>query len=502
MRSVNNPRAIPVPSIEQRPCRPSRGLDLRPLRHAWTGALTLALVLLLSAQALGAPFFRSFITIRSRYCDVHVPRAGLAFGQRTANLCDEAYRLISAYLGWKPRERLHVLVDDDIDAANGSAVVIPYNQIVVNSYPPAPFGELGYFDDWLRVLLLHEMTHIMHLDNRSGLPNVLNHIFGKTYAPNQNVPNWLAEGLAVHVESKFTGTGRVYSTLYRTYIRMAMLAGRFPGLDRFTGGSPLKFPGGAHWYLYGGHFMHYIAERFGPRTFARMSHLYGRRIIPFAINAVMREVTGKTFESLYRDWRAKLKLEYETDAARRRKAGLTRYRRISEKGDHFFEPMFSPDGQWLVYHADTGFQQAQFRLRRRDETRFQTLYVTRGAVSGAQWIPGPTRKLIYSETSYVNNFFVFGELYLHDLTTGQRVRLSRGLRASEPHPSPDGRSVVFVRTEWGKTHLSLMRLRDRRWRDIYKNAGFGPIHGPRFSPDGRRIAFSATSTSSSVARAR
>lgn len=494
MRSVDNPRRPPTDSNERFDARPIRAPELRLAGARTAHVLLLAAflaALLAAPRALEAkPFLRQWVTIKSRHCDVHVPKAGVEFGQRTANLCDEAYALVSAYLEWKPRERLHVLVDDDIDTANGSAVVIPYNQIVVNAYPPTAFGELGYFDDWLRLLLLHEMAHIMHLDNRSGFPHVLNHIFGKTYAPNQNTPNWLAEGLGVHVESKFTGAGRVHSSLYRMYLRMAILARAFPSLARFTAGAPLKYPGGAHWYLYGGHFMNYIAERFGPRTFARMGHLYGRRIIPFAINQVIREVTGKTFEELYRDWQAVLERSVRADVKKRRARGLTSYQRISEKGEQFTLPTFSPDGGWMLYYADTGYQQSELRLRRRDEERYLRLYTTRGALLGVAWVPGPTRKLVYSETAYTNNYFVFGDLFLHDLKTGQKRRLSRGLRASDPHVSPDGRHVVFVRTEWGRTHLALMRLRDGRWRELYRNPGYGPIHSPRFSPDGRRIVFS------------
>ena len=43
---------------------------------------------------------------------------------------------------------------------------------------------LGDFDDWLTILVTHEHAHILHLDNIGGLPRIVNHIFGKIWAPN------------------------------------------------------------------------------------------------------------------------------------------------------------------------------------------------------------------------------------------------------------------------------------------------------------------------------
>ena len=42
----------------------------------------------------------------------------------------------------------------------------------------------------------YDDVHILHLATVSGLPELLNKIFGRTYLPNQANPNWLVEGLA------------------------------------------------------------------------------------------------------------------------------------------------------------------------------------------------------------------------------------------------------------------------------------------------------------------
>ena len=70
------------------------------------------------------------------------------------------------------------------------------------------FTELDDHDDWLYGLIAHEYTHILHLDTMSGLPNIYNRIFGKTWAPNQVMPRWVIEGIATYEESKRSAGGR------------------------------------------------------------------------------------------------------------------------------------------------------------------------------------------------------------------------------------------------------------------------------------------------------
>ena len=53
---------------------------------------------------------------------------------------------------------------------------------------------------------------MLHVDNISGIPALMNAVLGKTSAPNQVQPRWVLEGLAVALETEHTGGGRLRSS--------------------------------------------------------------------------------------------------------------------------------------------------------------------------------------------------------------------------------------------------------------------------------------------------
>ncbi len=172
------------------------------------------------------------------------------------------------------------------------------------------FSELDDHDDWLYGLVAHEYTHILHLDTYDGLPTIYNSIFGKTWAPNQIMPRWIIEGIAVYEESKRSAGGRNRGTRFDQYIRIARHAGKDLRLDEVTGASPRQFPRGNARYVYGSHFIRYIFDRFGDDKLREMSHVSGSYPVPFAVNRQIAKVVGKPFTELYDDWKGYLRDRY------------------------------------------------------------------------------------------------------------------------------------------------------------------------------------------------
>ena len=93
---------------------------------------------------------------------------------------------------------------------------------------------LGDHDDWLNALITHEHTHILHADNITGIPAIVNAVLGKSLAPNQAQPRWILEGLAVAMESEHTSGGRVRSTQVDMFLRADVLANNLASLDQIS----------------------------------------------------------------------------------------------------------------------------------------------------------------------------------------------------------------------------------------------------------------------------
>ena len=223
---------------------------------------------------------------------------------------------------------------------------------------PDALDELNDFDDYAKLLVTHELTHVVHLDTMlSPCTRLINTLEGRTYAPNLAEPTWLVEGLAVLMESRQTTGGRLRSSFYDMHLRVPFLEGRLFGLDQVTN-IPLAYPGGTAAYLYGSGLIRYIEDRYGPEKIREISHRYADTCFPGGINRVARDAVGRGYAGvfgagLFDDWQRamahRFALEVE-DAARRPLTAATRltWDAPGPRGEGP-GPRYLPDGT-VVYH--------------------------------------------------------------------------------------------------------------------------------------------------------
>ncbi|MGE0787964.1 MAG: hypothetical protein AB7S26_19980 [Sandaracinaceae bacterium] len=459
--------------------------------------LSLGLLLLLVAAGLDASPARaqsrdprvSWRTLDTPHFVIHyhVPLGALA--RRVAVVAERAHTTLAPILGYEANHRTYIVLSDGTDDANGSAIALPFNVIRLNAAAPDALSPLSDYDDWLNMLVTHEHTHILHLDNWSGVATLINLLLGRTYAPNHVLPRWVLEGIATWQETERTAGGRVRGTQFDMYLRMDALEGRLLDLDQVST-SVDRWPHGNVWYLYGSHFITYIANRFGREAIATFIDEYGGETVPWGLNRIARRATGHDFIELYDDFRAERRAHYEAQRQRVLDAGLAEGERLTNHGEVARLPRFMPDGRIAYWRADN-----------RDRDRVQAFSLdapmdqsTLARVSGDPGlaIHPSGRAIVYSRTDNHLDVYRFHDLVREDLETGRVDRLTHGARAREPDISPDGRRVVYTVNEASTTHLMLAELRDVEGtaRRILTNPRFGQVFNPRFSPDGRTIAFS------------
>ena len=224
-----------------------------------------------------------------------VYEAGLdSLAQHAGRRAEVAYAKLVNELSPAPSGKIDIVLGDNTDLVNGSATPLPSNRIFLWARPPADDLALGYHNDWMDLVIAHELTHIFHIDRAGKVGRVARSIFGRVpfgwpFFPTLGTPDWTLEGLATYRESQHTGVGRVYGTYHDMILRTAVLENDFDPIDRVSGDSPM-WPGGQRAYIYGSLFMDYIAKRIGAEAHRELLNKTAGSILPppWVMNSIAR----------------------------------------------------------------------------------------------------------------------------------------------------------------------------------------------------------------------
>ena len=495
-------------------------------------ALVLALMCLLTGTARANSRDLKWKTLETEHFAIHHYAGAEMAAERAAMVLERAHARLSVGLGHSPFLRTHVILTDATDAANGSATVYSFPRIDAHVTSPDSLSVLEAYDDWLDVLLTHEYTHIVHNDTIHGLPRVVNAILGfgvlgKVWPPNNLQPRWFLEGLATYEESRLTSQGRRRSAQFDMMLRMSVLEQGFLSLDRVSAPATI-YPYSTSVYMYGLHFVHYIGSRYGHDKLREFSQTLGGRSLPYSVNRAMLEVLGVDFEQLWAEFELDTVRRFQAQARAVRARGIREGRRLtfstaSEATSVNRHPVWSPDDRHIYYYNDDGHSNPGLRripatggrireglgIGRQGMTLDVERIVEMQDIGTASFIPG-TPDLVFEHAGTHDFRYSWLDLYIWhppqtsrssgpEVAGGLNIRqnpvdfeqLTFGLRARDPHPAPDGRSIVFVRNDTAQSRLAFI---DRHTKVVTEVAPFdrvSQVYSPRFAPDGRRVVFSA-----------
>ncbi len=433
---------------------------------------------------------REYFTIESDHFIIHyyTPLADVA--RRLAVVAEHAHRTLAPALDHHPDGKTIIVLVDDTDSANGFAGVLPRNAITLFATAPNSFSELDDHDDWLYGLVAHEYTHIMHLDTMSGLPNIYNRIFGKTWAPNQIMPRWVIEGVAVYEESKRGAGGRNRGTRFEQIIRIARHANKDLRLDEISG-APRQFPRGNAIYVYGSHFLRYVFDRFGEDTLRAMSHTSGAHPTPFAINRQISKVTGHPFTELYKDWKGYLRDKYGMQEMAAERRGLVLGRALTHSAENNFNAQYTADGKELIWQQFDGYSEPRLRAMPVGGDQHAARDIMRLDAMGPFDLLSDN-SLVYEQGRVFRRDYSFQDLFRWDARTHEQIRLTTGRRARDPSVSPDGRQIAYSMNEHSESVVAVMDARpEAPFEVVWRGERHDQAYSPAWSPDGKRIAFSA-----------
>ncbi len=450
-----------------------------------------AWLLAAGAQPAGAqpPPDEAWRTIESPHFRITFPGPLEVLARRAAELAERARADLGAEFLDAPGGRIDVVLTDHADLSNAVATVWPSNRVVVYVRPPADSVSLGYFDDYLELLLVHELAHIHHLDHAAGLGRLFRWLVGRSPTflsfPGTLEPGWVVEGIGTWYESALSGTGRVHGTYHEMVLRTAALEGRFETLGQAEGNSP-AWPAGARSYAYGSLFVDYLLETYGRDRmgdFAR--RLAGlRNLTP---NRAATHVFGVPLTEAWDAWANRWR-----EAAARLDGELARYGPITEperltRGARYAQhPVVSSHGEALIYVRSDGRSDPRLVAEdpagggRRTITRTNHVTTFDLLSSGA---------IVFAQREFADRYRIFSDLYIAE-PDGSVRRVTERARLTAPSAEPDGLSVVAVSEGHGTQRLVRVALADGAVTELAPPDPEVYWAYPSVSPDGRWIAAS------------
>ena len=429
-----------------------------------------------------------FQTLKTPHFNIHYHDGYEAMAQDVANAGEESLAVIEKTLSWHVKDVIEVALHDETDDANGSAQVQPYS--LVNLYVTAPddLNFLSEYSDWAYELIGHELTHIVHLNTVEGLPAIVNKVIGPTYFPNQYQARWFIEGLAVEMETRISEGGRIRSKMADMVFRTEVVEGKQMRLDQAVSG-PIRFPQATTWYLHGGRFLTWVANKWGHDKLEALSHLYGRTLIPYAMNRAFKKIIGVDYDDAWAEFTQELKDHYDAQLAPVYQAGVREGRRLTEHGQYTYSPRRTSDGK-ILYFTETQSVIPQARLVDPVTGVSQRVaQITSGAQASRVDADG---RFFYSQFEVSGSYYTYLDLFEGDLR-GRSRRLSHGARLRDPEVN--GSWLYLIRSVGVKTQLVRAPLEQGepnldKLEVLWDPERHVQMYTPRVSPDGHYLAVS------------
>jgi hypothetical protein len=393
------------------------------------------LLLLVCGLVAAAPLWARWRSLGSDAVLLFYPEGYEARAEALLAALEENRGQLEALLG--NRVRRPVLVLEDFGSlANGYADPV-FMSIHLGLSPPAG-GALSGGRSWYALVGVHEYAHLVQLTARGGFPGLLATLFGNYLNPNLFVPLWWVEGVAVYSESEIDAySGRLNGGVYDAWLAARVREESFPTLAEATF-QPAAFPGGEAPYLFGGQFVHYLAETYGRDNLALFIAETGSSTLAYfspllpalGMDRGARRVFGRSFRRLWEDWR-----RYEEV---RLAPHVQEGERVSSDGWDTDRPVVA--GGRLYYSRGTPVKSGPFRSRRSyalveysPATGKETVLVRSTAPFACPFrVAGDTLYYALAEleagygNTWLDGYGYSARLYALDMASGQRRLLARG----------------------------------------------------------------------------
>ncbi|NSW76527.1 MAG: PD40 domain-containing protein, partial [Candidatus Atribacteria bacterium] len=415
------------------------------LGRKWIGRGILGIVfgleIVLAGSGVGArTVWREMATPHFR---VIFPETMRESAQKVADIAEELLPQVEAFLQAHLDFQPAIVLSGDSDIPEGYTDPLRGAIHLTIAQPYEILSNGTAFGEWVRMVLAHELTHLVHLGAVGENLEWLRSLLGYVVLPNVIQPFWVWEGYAMYGEGMLTGRG-VKNPFYAMVLRTQALSGGLLPHYLLRGYSfSRKWPGRLNVYIYGASLIEYIAQAFGEEKLAELSRRRSESISLFGFDRAVQDTLGISVEELWNRWRETVENQAYDDLKRVTAAGLSPVTECTSEGYATGGVALSPDGLHLVY----ALSHPDFRpgLRWKDLRTGEKELLVRGSIIGRPVFSPDGEKLVYAKIAR-DRKTSYGDLYLYDLKRKKEQRLTVRERAFSP---------VF----WGEKILFLRRNR-------------------------------------------
>ena len=446
-----------------------------------------------------------WFTIETKNFYVHYHSGTDRTASTIAKIAEEVYGPITSLYDYKPDQKVHFIVNDVSDVANGAT---DYFGNRIEIFASALDYDLRGTHNWLRNVVTHEFTHAIQVqaamkygrklpafylqwlgyeneirpDVLYGYPNII-----VSYPlSGVGVPAWFAEGTAQYqrqqLSYEYWDSHR--DMILRSYIEDGNLL-TWGEMGQFSSITSLK---AESIYNLGFALTRYIAEKYGEDKLRKITIHLGD-FTNFSMDAAVKKTLGIDGKQLYNEWKAYLKKDYDIRLAEVKKSKIDG-EIIEKTGFANYFPQYSPDGKKIAYLSNQEFDYGTTGLFLYDIAKKKSELISQPVSTNYFWSPDG-KKIIYAKRNSpptIHHSTVY-DLYEYDLKSKDEKRLTENLRAYSPSYSPDGKLICFVVNKDGTLNLEIADANGTNNDPLTAFNDGEQIYSPRFSPDGKKIIF-------------
>ncbi len=429
-------------------------------------------------------------TISTDHFDIHYHDGIKEIAVKGASIAEQIRPVLMKQMGLDTLRRLDIAFTTEDEILNGFATPGNYTLIWVDQ------NDAGLWtgdEKWLRTVLAHELQHLVFFNTVKGpwwLPEPMNSLVA-------GVPGWVVEGLAEYYTEKWRPFR--YDISHKGHVvRNTVHKIQDPHNDGFSKSL-------------------YLADRFGDSTITKiLSHRNKAGFLYF--ESSFKKHTGIKLKQFNEDWRRHMNTFYYGQRAQKeRLEDVGKVHALPMKRVVAFDVFNDTMRIAMIGLMSKGQRDLSLVVATRDTAKERKIWKKRVEKAGKKgekpkrvrpkWklkeldhgifgeliinldVSPDNTSIVYPKYRYGGKQSLMYGIWKLDVATKKKTLLISSMRANHPKFSPDGKKIAFVAHENSISQIYTMNADGSNIKQITYNEGDTQIITPAWSPDGKSIAY-------------